>query len=122
MLELNPRPPASLALYPRVGAEGPIAAHLRACGGGGLPAVERRPASVRGTEIVFARGTLRLDERQLAWLAVQPDAHDLPHAGYTWSAGEPVCSICAEGASAPAVREQLAQRRDALLTSLETLA
>lgn len=122
VLELNPRPPASLALYPRVGAEGPIAAHLRACGGDGLPALERRPATVRGTEIVFARGRMRLDERQVAWLAGQPDAHDLPHAGYTWSAGEPVCSIVAEGASAPAVREQLAQRRDALLTSLETLA
>jgi predicted ATP-grasp superfamily ATP-dependent carboligase len=122
VLELNPRPPASLALYPHVGAGGPIEAHLQACTAGELPAVGRRPATVRGSEIVFARGPLRLEDRHAAWLAQQPDAHDLPRAGYTFSAGEPVCSVGAEGASPLAVREQLAQRRDALLTSLETLA
>ena len=122
VLELNPRPPASLALYPRIGVTGAITAHLRACRDGVLPTSDRRPASVRGTEIVFARGPLRLSGQQAAWLAAQGDTHDLPGDAMAWSVGEPVCSISAEGASASSVRQQLAQRRDALLSSLETLA
>lgn len=122
VLELNPRPPASLALYPRIDGGGPIEAHLRACAGGALPVVDARASSVLGTEIVFARGPLRLQERQTAWLAGQQEVHDLPWPGHVWSAGEPVCSVTAQGASASAVREQLARRRDMLLNTLETFA
>lgn len=122
VLELNPRPPASLTLYPRAGPGGPIAAHLAGCAGGALPAVERRPEVLHGNEIVFARVPLRLGDAMCAWLAAEPDLHDLPCAGQACAAGEPVCSVGAEGASPGAVREQLAQRRDAVLSSLETFA
>lgn len=122
VLELNPRPPASVSLYPQVGDGGPIEAHLRACRGDGLPRVARGAATVLGTQIVFARSPLRLAERQLDWLALQPDVHDLPAGAWAWSAGEPICSVAAQGANAPSVRDHLAQRSAALLTSLETLA
>lgn len=122
VLELNPRPPASIALYPQVGDGGPVEAHLRACRGDGLPRLRPGAATVRGTETVFARAPLRLAERQLAWLALQPDVHDLPAGDWAWSAGEPICSVEVQGASAPAVRHGLAQRGEALLTSLESLA
>lgn len=122
VLELNPRPPASVVLYPRVGEAGPVEAHLRACRDGALPRVARRVATVLGSEIVFARGPLRLFDHHLAWLAAQADVHDVPAGPWTWSAGEPICSIVAEGTSAAAVRNQLAQRGDALLCSLETFA
>lgn len=122
VLELNPRPPASLALYPKAGQGGPVAAHLRGCAGGELPVVERRAVLLHGNEIVFAPAALRLDEALCAWLAAEPDLHDLPCAGQACAAGDPVCSIGAEGCSPLAVREQLAQRRDALLNFLETKA
>lgn len=122
VLELNPRPPASLALYPQVGQGGPIGAHLQACAGGALPVVERRPALLHGNEIVYARAPLRLDEPRCAWLAAEPDLHDLPYAGQACAAGDPVCSVGVAGASASTVREQLAQRRDAVLSVLETMA
>lgn len=122
VLELNARPPASVALYPQVGELGPIETHRRACCGDGLPVVRRAADTVRGSEIVFARAPLRLVERQLVWLALQPDVHDLPDVPWAWSPGEPICSVGAQGASAAAVRDKLARRSDALLTSLETLA
>lgn len=122
VLELNPRPPASAVLYPQLGEVGPIGAHLRACRGEGLPEAPRGPACVLGNEIVYARAPLALAGRALAWLAAQPDVHDLPMDGWSGAAGDPICSVSAQGGSGAAVRERLAQRGQALLNSLETLS
>lgn len=121
VLEVNPRPPASLALY---GERRAMDAHWRACRHGELPAVEAavRPARVQGSTVVFARRALALDERAALRLAAWPGSHDLPCAGTRVAPGDPLCSLTASGATAAQVRAQLDESRRALLTSLETMA
>jgi predicted ATP-grasp superfamily ATP-dependent carboligase len=120
VLELNPRPPASLALYPRVGAGGPVRAHLRACVHGELPPAPAPVNGVRGTEIVFAPRALQVDAGMAAQIAQREGARDLPRVGARCAAGDPLCSLVAEGRDAHEVTTSLASRRDALLASLET--
>jgi predicted ATP-grasp superfamily ATP-dependent carboligase len=120
VLELNPRPPASLALYPRVGEGGPVRAHLRACQRDELPPAPAPTHGVRGTEIVFAPQALQVDAGMAAQIAQREGARDLPRAGTRCAAGDPLCSLVAEGRDLHELTTRLAQRRDALLASLET--
>ncbi|HEY8707036.1 MAG TPA: ATP-grasp domain-containing protein, partial [Burkholderiaceae bacterium] len=68
VLEVNPRPPASMALYGKrvvpPAAQGIVAAHVRACLQGELPRwpAPTANAGVQGSEIVFASRPLWLDE------------------------------------------------------------
>lgn len=120
VLEVNPRPPASLALYRDGGGAGPMQAHLRACQRGELPArAARSPAGVQGSEIVFARGPLHLGDGAARELAAWPGCHDLPRAGSAFAAGDPVCSLTVQGSGVDEVLARLASGRDALLASLE---
>jgi predicted ATP-grasp superfamily ATP-dependent carboligase len=121
VLEVNPRPPASIALYPRVGAGGPLRAHLRACRDGELAPAPPPSQPVRGIDIVFADRTLQLDEAAAQWLARSPRTHDLPRAGSRFTAGDPVCSLSACGSTAAQVKAALARRHDEILRTLETL-
>lgn len=141
VLELNPRPSASLELYRERLPGGPMRAHWLACTEGLLPdgppgaKAASGPATdpgapreqggqggtpVGGTRIVYARRPLRLDAAQAEVLAARPDLHDLPHAGQAFEAGDPLCSIGAAGADAAEVRERLRARRRELLDFLET--
>lgn len=139
VLEVNPRPPASLALYPRVGNVGVLQAHLDACidarlpparPGVGLPAdaasvegaaivagsdTTAATARVHGNEIIYAPVALAIDPAAALQLAHRPGTHDLPRAATRFAAGDPICSVSAEGATAAAVKAELAQRRDVLL-------
>ncbi len=117
VLEVNPRPPASLALYPHWQ---PMAAHVRACLHGDLPAPPAVCAVVRGHEIVFAPQPVRLGLPMASALAALPDTHDLPAAGQQFAAGDPLCSVSASGRSAAEVLGRLQARRDTLVRSLET--
>jgi len=121
VLELNPRPPASLALY--VHGQ-PMASHVHACREGVLPTLPAAPpeTAVRGHEIVFARRPFRLGAAAARRLADRPDAHDLPGAGQQFAAGQPVCSIEACADSADAVVAQLDARREDVLRALETVS
>ena len=117
VLEVNPRPPASMDLYPHWQ---PMAAHVRACLHGELPAPRAANGPVRGHEIVFARRPLRLDAAKAEGLAALGDVHDLPGAGQRFAAGAPLCSVSAAGRNAAEVLDRLHERREALLLSLET--
>jgi uncharacterized protein len=117
VLELNPRPPASLALYP---GWQPMAAHVRACLQGELPPPPSDRQPVLGHEIVYARQPLRVDTTSSAWFAAQAHVHDLPGAGQRFEAGDPLCSVSASGGDPHAVRGRLHERCDALLRSLES--
>lgn len=120
VLEVNPRPPASFSLYE--GAGSLIAAHLEACLDARLPPVrDTGDGRVRGLEIVYARRSLTLSPRAAEAL-VRPGCHDRPLAGSRFSAGDPVCSLSADGLDADDVEARLAAARDDLLTTLETLA
>lgn len=121
VLEINPRPPASVALYPDAGG-GVLTAHVRACRDEPLQPVAAASETVRGTEIVFARRALKLDAPTAAAIAARPGCHDLPAAGTSFDAGDPVCSVDADGADADAVEAALARARDDLISILETTA
>jgi len=120
VLEVNPRPPASMALYPVAGGTGVLRAHLRACLDDELPLAPEPAATVGGCEIVYAPRALRLDEAAATALASWPDAHDLPHAGTPFEAGDPLCSVSARGPDAASVKIGLARQREAVLQQLES--
>lgn len=120
VLELNPRPPASLALYPRLGDGGVLAAHLRACEHDVLPLPPAGALPVRGLEIVFASRSIGIDGARATALAALPGACDLPRAGTRVVAGDPLCSVTAEGADEARMNEQLDARRAAVQALLET--
>jgi uncharacterized protein len=122
LLEVNPRPSASIGLYAQHVPHGVMAAHVRACLHDELPLVVPAPRAVRGNEIVFARRRLVLDESASARLAAWPHCHDLPAAGASFDIGDPLCSVSAGGSTAARVRTQLTERREALLNTLETWA
>lgn len=117
LLEINPRPSASMALY----ADRPLVrAHLAACRDEAAVDVgtPKDRSTMRGHEIVFARQAFRLSPAQAAMLADAGDCHDLPAAGTAFAAGDPVCSIGTLGNNADAVRAALATRRQALRDTL----
>lgn len=123
VLEINPRVPATIALYPDAC---PIRAHLHACG----PRVEREPAStpipgVRGFEIVFARHALRVDARAAAVLGDWPRCHDKPFvadvSGASFEPGDPLCTLSAQGDDADSVQRALNADVERLLDTLESL-
>ncbi len=125
LLEINPRPSASMALY----ADHPLMrAHVHACTSDATLAhvpVRAEPvealatqAPLRGHEIVFARQAFCLSPAQAALLAGAGDCHDLPAAGTAFAAGDPVCSVSALGNNADAVAAALAVRRQALRDAL----
>ena len=114
LLELNPRPPASLSLYPpgggrpgALGALGALGAHLQACGQGGLPPAPAPGGPVHGQAIVYAPRALVVDAALAAALARWPGAHDLPQPGTVLAAGDPLCSLSAGGDTAPRVHAAL---------------
>jgi len=112
LLEVNPRPPATMALY-----RGALAAHVDACLHGTLPEAPHNHA-VGGHEVVWAPHALALDEAAAARLAAWPGCHDQPAAGTRFAAGAPLCTLSATGADATAVRDALDRARAALLQSL----
>lgn len=130
VLELNPRPPASIALYPDALPGGLIRAHLaasldqrlpaaagmgaRASGGwrAEAPTVRARVrATVRGIEVVFARAHHRIDAAAADALARQSWCHDLPQHGSSIPRAAPLCTVSAAGSSAAEVQALLLQRR-----------
>lgn len=117
LLELNPRPPASLACYPDAA---PMAGHVRACLHGELPPPPPAPRCVEGQRIVFAPRPLRLDEATAARIADRADTHDLPSGGAVFAAGEPVCSLGARGDAPADVMARLAHAHAQLIDLLET--
>jgi predicted ATP-grasp superfamily ATP-dependent carboligase len=151
VLEINPRPPASMALYRSARFEsasamsangtgrathGVLGAHVRACLHGELPLgvsaatpVLGSPgapaladaAVVRGVRIVYARGPRLVSDAVARHLAEWPGAHDLPMAGTRISTGDPLCSLWAEGTDEVRVDAALRDQQQALQRTLETL-
>jgi predicted ATP-grasp superfamily ATP-dependent carboligase len=123
VLEVNPRPPASMSLYRRPpGTPGLMQAHLRACLYGELPAAPAPVQDVEGIEIVFAPRPMNLHAGAARQLAAWPGVRDLPDAGQRFDIGDPLCTLTASGATADQVRARLNKGREDLLQSLETSA
>jgi len=124
LLEINPRPPASAALYGLGG--GLVNAHLAACLTGRLPQgadlAALRGGLPTGLRHVFTHQPLALTDAHLARLAAHPDVHDRPAHPGPLAAGEPLCTLTARGDDVPAVVAALDRAATQLLNELETLA
>jgi predicted ATP-grasp superfamily ATP-dependent carboligase len=111
VLEVNPRPTASIALYDRDGAM--VRAHIDGCRHRRLAGPASMPGEPRGSEIVFA------ERRSIAGDRFAPWCHDLPAAGRCIERDDPVCTVSATAATENEVLALLAARRDEVLASLE---
>lgn len=129
VLEVNPRPPASMELYGRhyfrttsQGApRAAVAAHVAACQRDELPlpATQVTNAGVHGTEIVFATRPVSIDEASARRLAERADCHDLPSGAMHFACGDPICSVSAAAADAERVQALLDLGRAAAYQTLE---
>jgi predicted ATP-grasp superfamily ATP-dependent carboligase len=108
VLEINPRPSATMDLYDADWPAGLFDAHLRACAGELPRAVRRRGTRpVRAHAIVYANAALRIarDLEFPAWCS------DVPRAGSAVAIHAPVCTVHAEGTDPVDARRQLGRRR-----------
>ncbi len=122
VLEVNPRFTSSLEVLERLGDYSAVALHMQACQAGRLPAREpaasnppAAPTRFSGKAIVYARRDAlvgasfqrfvqsRLDGGQID----SPPIADIPPLGSSLIQGRPICTVLADGESAPAVLRQL---------------
>lgn len=110
ILEINPRPTATLELYDPEIADGLLAAHVAVCLGEPVR-IEQHWGPVRAHAIVFARSTFRMspDWRPPPWCS------DIPYPSTLLSPGMPICSVRAEANSHAEVMSRIGRYRSALL-------
>jgi predicted ATP-grasp superfamily ATP-dependent carboligase len=113
LLELNPRPTATVDLWDEDWADGLVAAHIAACRGE-LPGRVPQSARVRGHAIVYAKSALAVSDE---WPLPQW-CRDVPRIGSRVQAGEPICSVFAEGPDSETAEALLRFRRDLIQRSL----
>ena len=110
LLEINPRPGATLDIF-ETKETSLFAHHVAACTGK-LAAASARAGNAKAASIVYA-------EEDIASFSVSdwPDwAADLPVAGSTIKAGEPVCTVHACDFAAAGAKELAEKRRQAVLS------
>lgn len=117
LLEINPRPSDTMALYDARWPRGLLRAHVDALDGR-LPSRTPPADGVHGREIVYAPRRGCVGTALAARLDRDRHAHDVPSAGACFDAGTPVCTVAAEAADAAGVLRDLARRRDAVVASL----
>lgn len=112
LIEINPRPGASLDLFDRPPLPALLALHMEACGGP-LPYVPPMLGNVRAAGILYADETLELG------ICPWPDwAADRPSAGTLVAAGDPVVTLFAEAETPGAARALLETRMSNLKRDL----
>jgi len=117
VLEINPRPSASMALYETAATRGLLEWHVDACKGR-LPASTIGAMQPRGELVVYADRELVVTFEEVQRL-MRLGCRDLPQPQSHVAAGAPLCSVSALGDSARAVRELLAQRERAVLSVVQ---
>jgi methenyltetrahydromethanopterin cyclohydrolase len=116
VLEINPRPSASMQLYD----EGLLLRHIQACVGvtsdAELPLVGRLTLPPQsGYQVVYAERDVLIPDR-FEW----PDGcRDLPKSGNMCRAGQPLCSIIVHQKNSRSVAEQLLIKQQLILSKLE---
>ncbi|MEP6506257.1 MAG: ATP-grasp domain-containing protein, partial [Betaproteobacteria bacterium] len=121
LLEINPRPSATLQLHARAWPPGLMHAHVEAARGR-LPATPADHGdAVRGHATVFAECAGRIDPATAAAWARDAHHHDLPAAGTRVVRGDPVCTVSAEAAGLDAAARLLLARVAAALQRLANL-
>jgi uncharacterized protein len=116
VLEINPRPSATLDLYDEDWPAGLFDAHVRACRGT-LPSrwPRHRPRIVRGHAIVHAAAA----SPALPPIEFPRWCSDLPPAGSALPPGAPACTVHAAAQDAARARSQLGRRRRQVQAQIE---
>jgi predicted ATP-grasp superfamily ATP-dependent carboligase len=108
VLEINPRPPASMQLYDDL-----LTPHIAACRGS-LPDALPRQKGFTGFRVVYADKDLRIPD-DVIW----PDwALDRPEAGFVCRAGQPVCSVISRRNEPERVETELGSRQQQIFNQL----
>jgi len=120
VVEVNPRPTASLETIEAVHCVRSFAAHLEACAGR-LPAVGSfaEADGAAGKAVLFATEDVRAPDAS-AWVA--RGIRDVPHPGEPIAAGHPICTLVATGRAPEAVLAALEARAAALSGELHERA
>jgi predicted ATP-grasp superfamily ATP-dependent carboligase len=120
LIEVNPRWSASMELVERAYGISVFGIHAAACTTGTLPAFDLRAvrprAPVWGKAIVFARASATAPDTR-RWLEDR-SVRDVPHPGESFAAGQPVCTVLAEGDAADRCYTALVARADAVYGEL----
>jgi uncharacterized protein len=115
VVEVNPRPVASLETIDAAHGIRSFAAHVEACAGR-LPAPGASPPAAAGKAVLFASEDLRVPDTS-GWTG--RGIRDVPHPGERIAAGRPVCTLVATGRSPETVLAELEARADALRAELQ---
>lgn len=115
VLEFNPRPSATMALYDAEFPSGLIVEHIAACRGEPLPALGRAHP-IRAMRIAYAPNSLSVPADFL-W---PEGCADIPHPGARIEAGQPLCSLLAESGSAKEAENLLKNAERRLLEALKS--
>ncbi|CAO3433389.1 ATP-grasp domain-containing protein [Azospirillum endophyticum] len=105
VLEVNPRPGATLDLLERHRQGGVMRAHLEAAAGRSWSLGAPRPGVIAGA-VAYAAAALTVPEK-FAWA---PWCADLPCPGNAIEAGQPLCSVTAWGGDEEEARRRLSRR------------
>ena len=127
-IEVNPRWCASMDLVEREYGLSVFGSHAAACRDGALPDVDlaslRGQARTRGKAVVFARHDV-VASGTADWLSARDDEschrRDVPKPGTRIAAGEPVCTVYAEGRDAADCRAELVHRAERVYTALNAM-
>jgi uncharacterized protein len=119
VVEVNPRPTASLETIDAAHGVRSFAAHLEACAGrlppaATTPALADPPVAV-GKAVLRATEALRVPDTQ-AWAAI--GIRDVPHPGEAIAAGHAVCTLVGTGRTPEAVLADLEARGHSLRAEL----
>jgi predicted ATP-grasp superfamily ATP-dependent carboligase len=108
VLEINPRPTATLALHDHRTPRGLMHAHVEACMREQLPDVQASDeVGLGGQTIVFAKSAVMMTTVLCDYLQALGFVHDIPSVGTTTPAGAPFCSVSARGGSRADVLSRL---------------
>jgi predicted ATP-grasp superfamily ATP-dependent carboligase len=119
-VEVNPRWSASMELVEGAYGVSLFAIHADACARAVLPQFDltQQPlaGAARGKAIVFARqDVVPRDTRN--WLD-DPSVRDVPHPGDRILAGQPICTVFAEGSDVAACHAKLVERAEKIYGAL----
>jgi predicted ATP-grasp superfamily ATP-dependent carboligase len=97
VIEVNPRPTASMELVERATGCSIWLAHLAGCSEAlaSVPGLEHAPSVAHGKAVLYARRSVVLGDTE-RWLADE-DVRDIPAPGERIARGSPICTIFASG-------------------------
>ncbi|MFT0860786.1 ATP-grasp domain-containing protein [Ancylobacter sp. G4_0304] len=112
LIEVNPRPGASLDVFDHPPLPPLLRLHLDACAGRLPPTLDIAP-SPRAAGLLYAPAAFTLGDVPLPeWVA------DRPRPGTPFSPGDPVCTVLADGESAAQARAAVHERAHRLIGQL----